>query len=150
MDRILSREMFKTCNNMRRSIINSKLHSQTEHSVSGNNGVIIGFIAELSAQKKPVFQKDVEREFNLRSSTVSKVLRLMEQKGFIERQSVSGDARLRQIVLTEQSKKIAQELLIDRKQLEKTITNGIEEQELCVFFDVLDKINRNLMEEDKV
>ena len=53
-------------------------------------------------------------------------------------------------MLTEQSKKIAQELLIDRKQLEKTITNGIGEQELCVFFDVLDKINRNLMEEDKV
>ena len=150
MDRILSREMFKTCNNMRRSIINSKLHRQTENSVSGNNGVIIGFVAELSAREKPVFQKDVEREFNLRSSTVSKVLRLMEQKGLIERQSASGDARLRQIVLTEQSKKIAQELLIDRKQLEKTITNGIGEQELCVFFDVLDKINRNLMEEDKV
>lgn len=49
----------------------------------------------------PVFQRDIEREFSITRSTVTNILQLMERKGYIERQSVPQDARLKRLVLTE-------------------------------------------------
>ena len=48
----------------------------------------------------PVFQRDIEREFSITRSTVTNILQLMERKGYIARQSVEQDARLKQLVLT--------------------------------------------------
>ena len=50
----------------------------------------------------PVFQRDIEREFSITRSTVTNILQLMERKGYIERRSVPQDARLKQLVLTEE------------------------------------------------
>ena len=50
----------------------------------------------------PVFQRDIEREFSITRSTVTNILQLMERKGYIRRQSVPQDARLKQLVLTEE------------------------------------------------
>ena len=47
-----------------------------------------------------VFQRDIEREFSITRSTVTNILQLMERKGYIERQSVPRDARLKRLVLT--------------------------------------------------
>ena len=49
-----------------------------------------------------VFQRDIEREFSITRSTVTNILQLMERKGYIERRSVPQDARLKQLVLTEE------------------------------------------------
>lgn len=53
-------------------------------------------------QATPVFQRDIEREFSITRSTVTNILQLMERKGYIERRSVPQDARLKQLVLTEE------------------------------------------------
>ena len=50
---------------------------------------------------EPVYQRDIEREFSITRSTVTNILQLMERKGYIERQSVPQDARLKRLVLTE-------------------------------------------------
>ena len=52
----------------------------------------------------PVFQRDIEREFSITRSTVTNILQLMERKGYITRQSVAQDARLKQLVLTEKGR----------------------------------------------
>ena len=52
-------------------------------------------------RNEPVFQRDIEREFSITRSTVTNILQLMERKGYIQRLSVPQDARLKQLVLTE-------------------------------------------------
>ena len=52
---------------------------------------------------EPVFQRDIEREFSITRSTVTNILQLMERKGYIQRLSVPQDARLKQLVLTEEA-----------------------------------------------
>ena len=52
-------------------------------------------------KEEPVYQRDIEREFSITRSTVTNILQLMERKGYIERQSVPRDARLKRLVLTE-------------------------------------------------
>ena len=53
-------------------------------------------------KEEPVYQRDIEREFSITRSTVTNILQLMERKGYIERRSVPQDARLKQLVLTEE------------------------------------------------
>ena len=53
-------------------------------------------------KEEPVYQRDIEREFSITRSTVTNILQLMERKGYIQRQSVPQDARLKQLVLTEE------------------------------------------------
>ena len=64
------------------------------------HGWIIGYLYR--HRDTPVFQRDIEREFSITRSTVTNILQLMERKGYIERRSVPQDARLKQLVLTEE------------------------------------------------
>ena len=52
-------------------------------------------------QDKDVFQKDIEQYFSIGRSTVTNIIQLMERKGYIARESVEHDARLKKVVLTE-------------------------------------------------
>ncbi len=82
-------EISKINNLMKRDLIKTAAENDTEN--LGKHGWIIGFLAE--HQNEDIFQKDIETNFSIRRSTVSNMLKLMEQKGFITRESVSGDAR---------------------------------------------------------
>ena len=62
-------------------------------------GWIIGYLYR--NQKKEIFQKDLEAEFSIARSTATGILQLMEKKGYLMRQSVPNDARLKKLVLTE-------------------------------------------------
>ena len=52
----------------------------------------------LETLHREIYQKDVEEEFQIRKSTATGILQLMEKNGFIYRESSSKDARLKRIV----------------------------------------------------
>lgn len=68
------------------------------------HGWIIGYL--YCHQEIDVYQRDIESNFAISRSTVTNILKLMEKKGYIIRQSVDIDARLKKIVLTEKGKLI--------------------------------------------
>ena len=113
--------------------------------MTGNHGYILGFVYE--NRDRDIFQRDIEKEFNLRGSTVTNMLNLMEKNGLIERKSVDGDRRLKRIVLTQKAVEIHQLVISDIERLEETISKGIDKKDIEVFFSVLDKINSNIKEE---
>ena len=51
-------------------------------------------------EDRDMFQRDVEAEFNIRRSTATGILQLMEKNGFLLREPVAYDARLKKLVLT--------------------------------------------------
>lgn len=63
------------------------------------HGRILGYLKY--NQDRDVFQKDIEEAFNITRSSVTGVVKLMEQKGYIRRESVAGDARLKKLCLTQ-------------------------------------------------
>lgn len=91
-----------------------------------------------------IFQKNFEEEFGMRRSSASKILSLMEKKGFVERRQVQHDARLKKLVLTEKAKQSYENAKKNIVSVQKKITNGIEERELEAFYSTLDKIRCNL------
>ena len=95
-------------------------------------------------QDKDVFQKDIEQYFSIGRSTVTNIIQLMERKGYIARESVEHDARLKKVVLTEKGIR-NQEMLEDLvESLDTRLVDGITDEELYVFYSVIEKLKRNL------
>lgn len=133
-------EISRINNLMKRDFIKTTAENDIE--TAGKHGWIIGFLAE--HQNEDIFQKDIETQFSIRRSTVSNMLKLMEQKGYITRESVSGDARLKRIVLTRKSLDIHRRLLEQIREKEKLLRRDIPKEELDAFFSTLEKIQKNI------
>ena len=93
-----------------------------------------------------VFQKDIEEEYSIRPSTATELLKQMEKNGLIVREPVSYDNRLKRIVVTEKALQYRQQVVEDLTALEETLTRGISETDLQIFFQVIEKMMDNLAE----
>ena len=88
--------------------------------------------------------KDLEEIFEIRRSSITSVISLLERKGYIKRVSVSEDARLKKLELTEEGKKINSEVYETIIEIEDTIKNEFTENELKLFLNFLDRIDNGL------
>jgi DNA-binding MarR family transcriptional regulator len=141
MKRKLGFEIGRTSRLIKRVLENN---SQKEYidKVTGTHGFALGFLHR--NKDRDIFQKDFEKEFDIRRSTASHILSLMEENGMITRESVPYDARLKKIVLTEKALNIQTEVMCFFDNLEKEFEKDISEEELQIFYSVLDKINSNI------
>lgn len=98
----------------------------------------------LEGKDKDIFQKDLEKGLDLKRSSISLMLNNMEKSNLIQRVPVSEDARLKKIILTDKSHKLYEKISIAIDSVENRLSNGITEDELKVFYNVLDKIRNNL------
>lgn len=114
--------------------------------LTGTHGWAIGYLHQNS--DRDIFQKDFEQEFNIRPSTASNILSLIEKNGLITRESVPYDARLKKIVLTQKAIDIHQIIENSFEKLEDKLKDGISQEELEIFFRVIDKINNNIERND--
>ena len=143
-EKYIGMEISKTSNVIRRSFGKTEFKRQLEEA-TGKNGWIIGYLAR--HRDREIFQRDIENEFSMRRSTVSSMIKLMEKKGYIRRESVEGDARLKKLVLTEKSLETHSRMMKEIEQNEAQMRQGISSGELEVFFRVLSKIQQNLNDE---
>lgn len=107
-------------------------------------GWIIGFIRMRDEAGLETFQKDVEKAYEIRRSTATGILQLLEKNGYLKRQSVSEDARLKKLVLTTKAIEVHDRIIARIEVFEERISEGISEEEKEVFFQVVDKIKNNL------
>ena len=91
------------------------------------------------------YQKDLEKKFNLRRSTISGILKTMEKNNLILKET---NKRINEIFLTVDIKKeikiIKEQMINLETELKKNITN----EELENFFIVIDKIKENIKEKN--
>lgn len=142
MDKIVGMEVKCLNNLIKRYHCSSQLMRECEN-LTGMHGFILGFLCEADG-KRDVFQKDIEKRFDIRKSTASEILNLMEKNGLIVRESVDYDGRLRKIVLTDKARELCQMIDAQFEETEKTLTDGIPEKDLDTFFNVIDKMKSNI------
>lgn len=109
--------------------------------LTGMQHGILHFISENSGD---TFQRDVEKEFNIRRSTATEILQLMEKNGFITKESVANDRRLKKLVITSKGKSIEKTIDNNIDEIEKISLKGISDADIETFFRVLDKISENI------
>jgi DNA-binding MarR family transcriptional regulator len=114
-----------------------------QYGVTGVQSRILGFIHR-NSDKRDIFQKDIEEEFDIRRSSVTSVLQLMEKNGYIERVSVSEDARLKKLILTEKGLEIQKNVRDFILKFEKSLRDELSEDEADILINLVDRLSKKV------
>ena len=128
-----------------RNMMSYEIANNHMDEVTVMHGWILGFLYD--NQERDIFQKDIETEFSIARSTVTCIVKLMEKKGYIKRESVEQDARLKKLVLTENGRNIHEVHINDVDVLEARCKRNISGEELENFWKVAEKLKQNLEED---
>ena len=148
LDRKLTVPEIKCVSNLIRRYI-SMTSNENKIDLTGQHMHILCFIEDKQAQGRDVFQHDIETELNVRPSTATAILNVLEKNGYISREPIKKDARMKRLVLTEKAdgvKSLAFNMLLDA---ESHITEGIASEDIDVFFRVIEKMKENLCDKNK-
>ena len=130
---------------MLHNLFRRQMACMTENSenITGMQAMIVHHLI-LHEKQGDLFQKDIETAFQMRRSTATGILQLMEQHGILRREPVEHDGRLKRLVLTEQARALDDRINARMEQMEQLLRQGIGEDELRSWFAVCEKIRSNL------
>lgn len=131
----------RALNNSIRRYLESSDPPASQDKLTCSNAWIIGYLSRADGD---VFQRDLEEEFGITRSTISKVLILMEKKGIIERVSVLHDARLKKLVLTEKGRELARQMEENGRRMEARLTDGFTDAEISRLAEYMQRMRSNL------
>ena len=130
---------------MLHNLLRRQMACMTENSenITGMQAMIVHHLI-MHEKQGDLFQKDLETAFQMRRSTATGILQLMEQHGIIRREPVEHDGRLKRLVLTEQARAMDKRIGERMEQMEQLLRQGLTEDELKGWFAVCEKIRSNL------
>lgn len=123
---------------------NELCREQGVEDVTMMHGWILGYLQHNS--HRDVYQRDIERDFSITRSTVTNILQLMEKKGYILRESVPHDARLKRLVITEAGIEMHERILGIFHQTDEHLTSLLTPEENTELLRILDKLRTRLEE----
>lgn len=94
--------------------------------------------------KGDVNQRDLEYALGIKASSVSSLVRNLEQKGFITCERLPQDTRNKRILLTEKGLQLRAMLDNARDQAEADMTRGLSPEQVTVFRTCLRQVMQNL------
>lgn len=141
MKRSIGMECRCVSNLVRRKMGETEVIKESQE-LTGMHGFVLGYL--YNHQDEEVYQKDLEKRFEIRRSTATQILSLMEKNGLVFRQPVPRDARLKRLVLTEKAIEMHKEVVKEIEAIDSLLIAGVTEKELQTFFAVIDKVKANL------
>jgi len=109
--------------------------------VSRLQGMAVGFLYLHEGQQ--VIQKDLEKGMSISKSTVSGLVRRMIKNGLVYTSPSSDDARVKCLNLTNYAIDIIEDINRQASETEDVLKEGIDEEDLAIFFKVLKQIKQN-------
>jgi DNA-binding MarR family transcriptional regulator len=131
----------KSLANLLKRRLDASISKVSPDNITGVQVLILGFINDAETD---VYQKDIEKQFDIRRSTVTNILHGMEKQELIIRESVNNDARLKKIILTDKAKEILNNLNDEVNKTQQLLIKDIPEKDLEVYFSVIKKMKENL------
>jgi DNA-binding MarR family transcriptional regulator len=113
----------------------------TQYGITGPQAHILNFIFDRSGNAA-VMQKDIETEFDIRRSTTTKALQIMESRGLIVRSSVETDARTKKVILTEKGKEIQREVSEVILRSEMALREALTQDEFLALVGIITKLSK--------
>lgn len=117
--------------------------SAAEMGLTGTQGQVLCYIF-FKSQWQDIYQRDIEDVFEIRRSTATGILQLLERDGYIERVSVPTDARLKKIVLTPKAEELQTLVIRETERIEKLLKTGLSEEEVKLYIRLSDRICSNI------
>lgn len=105
-------------------------------------GGILGYL--FHHRDGPVYQKDIEKEFQISRATATNTLQVMEKNGLIVRRSQDKDARLKRIFLTEEAEAGHAKVEEHMRRMDARMLNGLTDADIAELNRCLRVIMDNL------
>lgn len=122
---------------------------EEEDSLTTNMQRLVLHYIMFESLKRDIYQKDVEKEFQIRRSTATGTLQILEKNGFINRDPVEWDARLKRLTPTDKAKGVRRHILENIRYIEELLAKDIPEEKLSVCREVLEQMSENLSGDEK-
>jgi len=140
----VSMEIKKTHNCLRR-YTEAQIAETIQSDLTGMQGMIIGYIYVKSiCEGHDIYQRDIEKRFSVRRSTATVILQALEKKGYLTKENVEHDARLKKIILSQKAIDMQKSLDPIFYNAEQKAIEGIAQEDLEVLMTVLEKIRNNV------
>lgn len=114
-----------------------------EH-LTGTQACVLGEISHAAQEGRPYYQKNIEHHFGMRRSSANSLISSLEQNGYLTREPVKEDARLKRLVLTpkgiETCANIQQRLDDFEASLSSLFTKEEEHQLLTLLKRLIDQV----------
>lgn len=94
-------------------------------------------------------QKELADMLHIKPPTVAVAVKRMENAGILTRKQDQNDARITRVYLTEEGKKVAQEILVQVDEDERVLTAFLSEEEKRTALNLLEKMIQSLEIYDK-
>lgn len=105
---------------------------------------VIAFLSR--NEQEAVCQRDLEKAFEIRPSSVTSIVGNLEKNGIVCRSAAPEDARIKYISLTEKGKRLDDELKSYIRQLEEDCLSGFDQRERELLWSLLERVENNLDE----
>ncbi len=138
----IGRQINKISNYLRRR----SQKTQEKIGLTNNQALVLDYIM---ASPVPVYQKDIEKEFDLRSSSATELIGGMEDKGWIERVPSLNDKRLKEIIFKDDSGLVSKSIKDEITNTENQLIKNIDKKDLEVFMKVTNQMIKNLEVNDE-
>ena len=136
-DKTLGQKLHMVSNLLDRRMNNIVCENGAED-ITPMHGMILGYLCRQDGRE--IYQKDVEAEFNIARSTVTSTLKLMERKGYLLREGVAHDARLKRIVPTPLGRESFERVFCSIRQTELLMRSAMSDGEFQQLMRLLDKL----------
>ena len=112
--------------------------------MAGPQGQVLHIVACRTEEGKDTLIKDIEQELDISKSVASNLMKRMEKNGFIKLEMSKIDKRAKYIRLTPQSRERMKKIRDFFDEMNRSILNGVSEQELLIFSQVMTKFYQNI------
>lgn len=123
--------------------IESRANKRLKHfDMTLTQGRILSFLYERSGEK--IAQKDLEEYFQVSHATIAGILKRLELKGYIRCETDTLDKRMKLVSLEPEYKSKSLKAAALQKEIEETLTRGIEELKVNEVRSLLQQMLVNL------
>lgn len=128
------------------NIISNKLKRSADENLIHENVTIeqVQVLKMIHQNGGSVFQKDIEREFGVRRSTVTSAMQILEKKGFIVRTTSPEDSRAKLVTLTKEGEEKNTKLISFIKERDEKILSALSSEEQKALIKLLTKVLNNI------
>lgn len=133
------------CRLLDKAIYYKGLLNTNGDAVTARDGWMLGYLYH--RRDKEVFQKDVEADFHMAKSSVTAALQGLEKNGYIRREPVERDARLKKIVVTERGIQLHDSIKQSIEDMERKLAADLTPEQRQQLFAMWEQIKHRLEQE---
>jgi len=103
----------------------------------------IGLLLVISMQKEEVIQQELACSMGKDKSAILRTIDMLEAKDLVKRVSDTADRRKKYLMITKKGERVIEQYLTIEHELTTLLQSGLSEEDITVFYKVVDHIKTN-------